>query len=173
VRSRLATAAAALILLTAAVPGAGAAVPGGPSASPGGVSAADEPTSIVCTSAVPAAPPAPGVHATVARALLAITGRPLVTGRRVSLDTDLATPGCLTLALYPRGARRLDATTQIGTVVRTIADAGPTRSVVVLNARGRRLTRARRAVAAMLITDFRSPPGDGGAEVTLSTPVWL
>ena len=54
-----------------------------------------------------------------------------------------------------------------------IADPGRTRSVVVLNARGRRLLKVRRAIAAMLITDFRSPPDAGGAEVTLSTPVWL
>jgi hypothetical protein len=173
VRSRLATAAAALSLLAAVIPGAAAAVPGGPSAAPGGVSAVDEPTTIVCSSSVAAAPAAPGVHASVARALLRITGRPHVAGRRVSVDTDLATAGCLTLTLYPRGARRLDATTQIGTIVRAIADPGPTRSVIVLNARGRRMLKARHAIAAMLITDFRSPPDTSGAEVTLSTPVWL
>ncbi len=172
-RSRFATAAAALFLLAAVLPAADAAVPGGPAASPGGVSAVDEPTTIVCGSSVPAAPATPGVHASVARSLLRITGRPQVAGRRVSVDTELATAGCLTLTLYPRAARRLDATTQIGTIVRTIADPGRTRSVVVLNARGRRLLQSRRAIAAMLITDFRSPPDTSGAEVTLSTPVWL
>ena len=172
-RSRLATAAAALFVLAAVLPGSAAATTGGPAASPGGAAAVDEPTSIVCTPGVPPAPAPSGVNAGTARALLRITGRPRVAGRRVSVDTDVATGGCLTLTLYPRGARRLDQTTQIGTLTRVVADPGPTRSVVALNARGRRLLKARRAIAAMLITDFRSPPNASGAEVTLSTPVWL
>ena len=92
---------------------------------------------------------------------------------RASVDTELAAPGCLTFTLYPRGVRRLDATTRIGVLVRSIGDAGPTRSVVALNGRGRRALAARHGIAAMLITDFRTGPEDGGAEVTLSTPVWL
>ena len=133
----------------------------------------DEPTTITCDAGLPPEPAPAGVTAGAARSLLRISGRPLVAGRRVSVDTDVATGGCLTLTLYPRSARRLDAATQIGTLTRVVADAGLTRSVVQLNARGRRLLKARRAIQAMLITDFRSAPEASGAEVTLSTPVWL
>lgn len=163
-RSRLAVPAAALLVLAACLPA------GALAASPGGAAAADEPTAFQCAAPVDDAAVA---QASAARSLLRITGRPHVAGRHVSVDTDVAMGGCLTLTLYPRGARKLDSSTQIGTVVRTIAAGGPTRSVVMLNARGRRLLTARRAIAAMLITDFRAAPGAAGGEVTLSTPVWL
>ncbi len=172
-RPRLASAAAALIVLVAFPTPVIAADPGGAGASPGGVAAIDEPTAITCDPGPPPEPAPSGITAGAARSLLRITGRPLVAGRHVSVDTDVATGGCLTLTLYPRDARRLDAGTQIGTLTRVVADAGLTRTVVRLNARGRRLVKARRGVKAMLITDFRSAPEVSGAEVTISTPVWL
>lgn len=165
-RLRLAFPPVALLLAAVCLPGAALAAP---ASSTGGAVAVDEPSASLCPSTDDPAV----AQASAVRALLRITSRPSVAGRRVSVDTELASSGCLTLTLYPRRAKRLDAATRIGFLVRSIADGGPTRSVVALNARGRRLLAARHGVAATLITDFRTGPAGAGAQVTLSTPLWL